>query len=60
MACEDFELASIIAKSINEINKDLIFFGSNRIRNGKSRQKTKNKGYASSRKKWIKGQQLVV
>ena len=38
MACEDFELASIIAKSIYEIDKDLIFLvptGSKMVKAGK-------------------------
>ena len=42
MACEDYDLAKIISESIIKVNKDLIFFGSNRITNGKSWKKTWN------------------
>ncbi len=41
MACEDFDLANTISKSINNIDKDIIFFSSNRVTNGSCCKKIK-------------------
>ena len=43
MACENYDLAKVISESIIQVDKELNFFSSNRLSNGKGWKKTWNK-----------------